>query len=58
MDLREWINLQEALAWLFWPVVQWITGISIGISFLTGVFMIVARAVRFMTRPIQRGGDY
>jgi len=51
MDLREWTNLQEVLVWVFWPIIQLLLGLALGVSFLTGVYMVFARLFSWLTRP-------
>lgn len=54
MDSREWINLQEALVWVFAPILNLLLGLFLAGSFFTGVFMMFSRVVRWMTRPERR----
>lgn len=50
MDTREFTNLQEALVWVFWPVIQLGLGVLLGSSVLTAVYMLFARMTRWLTR--------
>jgi hypothetical protein len=50
MDSREFLNLQEALIWVFWPVVQLLLGVMLGMSILTALYQMFARLARWLTR--------
>jgi hypothetical protein len=54
MDAREFLNLQEAVAWAMWPIVQLLLGLLLAGSVFSGLYLFIARAARYLTRA--RGG--
>jgi len=54
MDAREFANLQEAIAWYMWPIVQFLLAILLASSIFVSIYMFFAQTVASLTRA--RGG--
>lgn len=55
MDAREFTNMQELIAWVMWPIVQFLLSLLLASSVFTGFYILFARTVNYLTRA--RGGD-
>ena len=57
MDSREFVNLQEAVVWVVYPIVQLLLGLMLGTSVITAVVTFFARSSRYMTAVKRRSRD-
>lgn len=57
MDSREFVNLQEAVVWVVYPIVQLLLGFMLGTSVITAVVTFFARSSKYMTAVKRRSRD-
>jgi hypothetical protein len=50
MSSSEWVNLQEALAWVFAPVLNLLLGLFLGGAFVSAVLYMFLRLAKYLTR--------
>jgi hypothetical protein len=50
MTQNEWTNIQDAIIWLFWPIITWWAAALVATGFLAAVYHVWLGFLKYITR--------